>query len=130
MRPVPRTGVLDRGGSAEISACVGEGGDVFLPGTLVEINGQKLTGLVFARALKLRQPRLLAGEFLEDVICRACHGADRVSASAPYLFGYTRRIQARVRRSVDDFLMSFRYSPWPRLGLPWRFSNFARQSAD
>jgi hypothetical protein len=35
------------GWSAERSAGIGEGGDVLPPGTLVEINSQKPTGLVF-----------------------------------------------------------------------------------
>lgn len=41
MRAVTRAGPFDCGWSAEGSACISEGGDVFPPGTLVEINGQK-----------------------------------------------------------------------------------------
>jgi hypothetical protein len=40
---VTRPRAFDRGWNAEGSAGIGEGGDVFPPGTLVEINGQKPT---------------------------------------------------------------------------------------
>ena len=49
MRALAGAGALDRHGSADGSAGLGKRGDIFLPRTLVEVCGEKPTGLVFEK---------------------------------------------------------------------------------